>query len=396
MTGSDLMGKGIAELLLALVRSTMLGEKLSDATKVSFSDDSVKTLFEVSKKHDVIHLVAKALVDNGLVGKEHPLFPICQKAQVMAVYRYEQLNFELQSVAGVLEKAKIPFLPLKGSVLRAFYPEPWMRTSCDIDVLIHESDLPKAVALLETECGYTQAAKTTCDIAFAAKSGCHVELHFNLISENFANEAHKLLENVWNYTELKENSEYWHVLSDDMFYFYHIAHMSKHFENGGCGIRPFLDLFILDNLENADKVKRDELLSKADMLKFAEGARLLSRVWFGGEEHNSLTEMMENYLLFGGAFGTMTNKVAVQQQKSGGKKSYALSRIFPSRKFMSVHFKYVEKHPWLMPFAYVHRAFVILFKGNAARSMLELKANSEVLSQKSDSAKEMLDRLGLL
>ena len=37
------------------------------------------------------------------------------------------------------------------------------------------------------------------------------------------------------------------LLADEMFYFYHIAHMVKHFEVGGCGIRPFLDLWIMNH-----------------------------------------------------------------------------------------------------------------------------------------------------
>ncbi len=390
------MSNHIVSVLLSLLRAAFYGRTLTESERSDFAGVDLKSLLGVAKKHDVIHLVAKAIIDNGLITKDSPYYAVCQKAQVMAVYRYEHLNFELQTVAKLFETAEIKFLPLKGSVLRAFYPEPWMRTSCDIDVLVHESDLEKAVELLQKECGYKEVARTTCDIAFEAKSGCHIELHFNLISDEFANGAHNILKNVWDYAEPKDDYKNWLVLSDDMFYFYHIAHMSKHFENGGCGIRPFLDLFILDNLTNVDKEKRDELLIKSNMLKFADGARKLSRVWFGDEQHDTLTELMESYLLYGGAFGTMTNKIAVGQQKTGGKKSYALSRIFPSQKFMSVHFKYVENHAWLLPVAYVHRAFVILFKGNAANSLKELKASSEVSSEKSDSTGQMLSDLGLL
>ena len=42
-----------------------------------------------------------------------------------------------------LEKAQIPFVPLKGSVIRKYYPEAWMRTSSDIDVLVHKEDVEK-------------------------------------------------------------------------------------------------------------------------------------------------------------------------------------------------------------------------------------------------------------
>ena len=54
-------------------------------------------------------------------------------------------------------------------------------------------------------------------------------------------------------------------MTDEMFYFYHIAHMAKHFEEGGCGIRPFIDLWTLDNIKDVDHDKRDELLSRGNL-----------------------------------------------------------------------------------------------------------------------------------
>ena len=383
----------LSDLLIASINWSLFSAPISNKTQRS--DEELKSLINAAQKHDVAHLVAKALCDNGIITKEHPYFAACQKAQVMAVYRYERLNFELQSFGKMFEEAEIEFLPLKGSVLRDYYPEPWMRTSCDIDVLVKPERLDDALTLLKAN-GYEELTRTTHDVEFKAPSGCKVELHFSLIGERYATDTHRLLLNVWDYAEKKDGCNYWYTLSDDMFYLYHVAHMSKHFEDGGCGVRPFVDLFILDNLENVDKSKRDELLKKAEMLKFAEGARALSRVWFGKEEHTDLTLKMETFLIRGGAFGNMDNKIAVGQQMNGGKKRYALSRIFPDRKFMSRDFKYVEKHPWLLPVAYVHRAFVILLKGKATDSIKELKANNSVADEKSNATKQMLDELGLL
>ncbi|MBO4954226.1 MAG: nucleotidyltransferase family protein, partial [Clostridia bacterium] len=35
----------------------------------------------------------------------------------------------------------IDFMPLKGAVIRQYYPEPWMRTSCDIDIHVKKDRL---------------------------------------------------------------------------------------------------------------------------------------------------------------------------------------------------------------------------------------------------------------
>lgn len=64
------------------------------------------------------------------------------------MYRYKTINCELEQIGKTLEKANIPFILLKGSVIRKYYPESWMRTSCDIDILVNELDLNSAIRLL--------------------------------------------------------------------------------------------------------------------------------------------------------------------------------------------------------------------------------------------------------
>ena len=84
----------------------------------------------MSAKHDVIHLLALGLKQNELISKENSEI---EKYILKAVFRYERLRYEYNNLCDALEKAQIPFIPLKGSVIRKYYPEAWMRTSCDID-----------------------------------------------------------------------------------------------------------------------------------------------------------------------------------------------------------------------------------------------------------------------
>lgn len=65
-----------------------------------------------------------------------------------------KINHEYNRICDALESVEISFLPLKGSVLRQYYPEPWMRTSCDIDILVHENDLEKTTEYLVRDLGY--------------------------------------------------------------------------------------------------------------------------------------------------------------------------------------------------------------------------------------------------
>ena len=49
---------------------------------------------------------------------------------------------------------------------------------------------------------------------------------------------------------------------------------------GGCGIRPFIDLLILDNLQEVDNKKRDNLLKQGNLLKFANASPRSARRLF--------------------------------------------------------------------------------------------------------------------
>lgn len=114
-----------------------------DRTQYELSREELEKLYELSKSHDLAHIVGNSLIKNGLVSD--PELKAGFKKQIMtAVYRYEKLQYELTRLKDVLNEAKIPFIPLKGSVIRKFYPEPWLRTSCDIDVLVKEKDIERA------------------------------------------------------------------------------------------------------------------------------------------------------------------------------------------------------------------------------------------------------------
>ena len=357
-----------------------------------YSPEMLPKLMSMSAKHDVAHLLVYGLKQNDLIPKENG---DVEKHIFKAVYRYERLKYEYEGLCEALEKAQIPFLPLKGSVIRKNYPEAWMRTSCDIDILVHEEDSEKAGSILVSEYEYKYEGKGSHDLSFFTPSNVHIELHYDLVEDGLANESSEVLKNVWNISTVREGYSDWYEMPDEMFYFYHIAHMAKHFENGGCGIRPLIDLWILDRIQDADKAKRDEILVQGNLLKFAEVARKLSRVWFENEEHDIISQQVENYILSGGVYGTNENRIMVQQQKKGGRFKYALSKIFIPYDVIKFHYPVLQKHRWLTPFMEVRRWCKLIFCGHAKRSINELKFNQNITSDKAEETKQFLMSIGL-
>ena len=386
------MDQRTIQILFALLRSAISGTELTEEERSIYSPEQLRSLLKIASRHDIEHLLALQLKKNQFISQKDASI---EKSIFTAVYRYERLRQEYENLCNALEKAEIPFLPLKGAVIRKYYPEAWMRTSCDIDILVREEDGEKARTILVNEHGYTDHGKGSHDFSLFSPGNTHVELHYDLVEGSFANEAAKVLKNVWSTATVREGTAFWYEMPDEMFYFYHIAHMAKHFENGGCGIRPLIDLWILDHIQEADKEKRDGLLREGNLLKFADAVRKLSRIWFENEEYDPISKQMENYILNGGVYGNNKNRIMVQQQKKGGKIGYALSKIWIPYDVIKFHYPILQKHKWLMPIMEIRRWCKLVFCGHLKRTTRELKYNSNISTDKVKEMQALLRGIGL-
>ena len=388
------MNKNAFELLLSLLRyrfATEEGEKIQPPV-VDRAD--LPALYALAKHHDLAHLVSDVLGELGVLDGSGELDLKLQKQQLLAVYRYERTNYEYQEICRALSKSEIAFLPLKGSILRDYYPAPWMRTSCDIDILVHEKDLERAVSALEQKLQYSKEQTGFHDVSLRSPSDVHLELHFDLNEREYR--VYKTLTRVWDYTVAQEDDPFFYRMPNELFYFYHIAHMAKHFVFGGCGVKPFLDLLILDRRFLEDRASIDALLQKEGLLDFANACRKLNRVWFYRDTADEADRQMQAFVLHGGVYGTMDNHVVMQQNKKGGKLRYAFSRIFPPLYKLKLQFPILEKHPWLFPFCQIGRWFGLIFKkGRLKSSVRELSMNTSLSKEQIEQTSQMLSRLGL-
>lgn len=384
----------VVRAMMNLIACEVCGKEF-DARAFSLSDEELAWLYKLSKTHDLAHLVGDALIKNGLIHNAE-IKAKFEKQLMLAVYRREQLDYELTRLCEALEKAQIMFMPLKGSVIREYYPEPWMRTSCDIDVLVREGDLERAVSYLSDNLGYRRESQDSHDVSMFTEGGVHVEVHYDLVEDGRVNSVVSVLKNVWDTAVKSDNGSYHYEMPDEMFYFYHIAHMAKHFVGtGGCGIRPFLDIWILNHRISFDREKRGALLSEGGLDVFAKQAELLSEIWFGNAEHTEITRQMEEYILRGGVYGTSENRIAVQQQKRGGKVKYALSKIFIPYDVIKFHYPVLQKHKWLTPVMEVRRWGKLIFCGHLKRSVKELRYNNSISGNEAAQTQAFLKNVGL-
>lgn len=374
----------IVDEIFLLIKNEINNEPLKEDVEYD-----VKRLFIASARHDLAHLIGDALLRNKVItdGKVAELFR--QQADV-AVYRYEQQNSEYQRIRALLNNAGIPFMPLKGLVLRKFYPEPWMRTCCDLDVLIHEEDLEKATELLVKNGFKTDGKKNYHDRHFYSDD-VHLELHHNICENN--KQFDGVLKKVWDYAEKTGDYEYAEV--PEYFVFHHVAHMAYHFLCGGCGIRPFIDLWILKEKKYYDEEKLLALLEEGELVRFYNSVCDLLTVWINGTPREEFMLRMEKYVVKGGIYGTANSSMAAHAAKNKGRKKYLFKIAFPPYKTMCEIYPSLKKCGILLPFYYIYRAFAKTFGKDRKRVKARIVCTMSQSKENVAEISELLENLGL-
>ena len=215
--------------------------EIANAAKGSVADgvsDRLSSLRPLAKHHQLEHFVDYALSCAGDVEATSDFYTSLSITTQQAIAAKE--------ISAVFSREGIDHILLKGTVIRSLYPEGWMRNSCDIDVLVHEEELERARDLA-LQLGYQQVGiKSDHDIALY-RDFLHIELHYRLIEDFRMASVAAVLDNIWDYAYASEENKHSFLLPDHVSYLYHIAHAAKHFGDGGCGIRPVLDTWILNN-----------------------------------------------------------------------------------------------------------------------------------------------------
>ena len=512
-----------------------------------------------------------------------------EKAELTAAWRVRNIENEQGRVRKCLEEAEIPFILLKGAVVRDFYPEAWMRTSSDIDVLVPRDELSHAICAIEDGLGYQVKTVEPHDASLFAKSGVHLDMHTLFEGDR---EDCKLLDEAWvmcagaqiqnlcanaqmqnaecktdvpkaqmqnaecemqNYgavgvgglvaTSVTSGSEcppdihsipsvslrystthivgrglapaaplpkgepcpltaiaelsqgasqikpltsgevapkvteresqgaiheshdgvakaqggsYERFLTPEHFYFYHVAHMAAHMRNGGCGIRPFIDLYLIRRNMPCERAVLDGMLSEYGLARFEAASVALAERWMcadtlsrkckmqnakckmqnlcaiaqmqnaeckmqnlcanaqmqnaeckmqnlcanaqtqnGGLSEEQLSAF-EEYVLTGGVYGSGEQYVAAKQRGGKqGKAKYVLGRIFMPYEQLKLRHPRLDGHRWLTPVFEVYRWCSLVVPSRLRRSGKELSSAMRVDNAKVTSVEELLNSLEL-
>ena len=347
-------------------------------------EETLKSVYSLSKKHDITHIIST------------PLEKYCQgqlksefvKQKMLAVYRREQLDFEESRISKILEENGIDFILLKGSVIKNYYPEKWMRTSSDIDILIPPDGAEKALKLLTENYGYKYEGKSLHDYQLYSENGVHVELHYGLSGNK--KQVDKVLERIWEYSSPTEDNCRRHTVTPEFLIFHTVAHALYHFIDGGCGIKPLIDLWVLENNLDYDKETLRELIKEGGCESFYNSFQGLMKAWFDEGKYTPVTEKMEEYILSGGVYGNREQLGSSEAYRKGGRAKYLINRIFKSREVLEVQYTVLKEKPYLLPYFQIKRWFNLFSAEKRKNVAAELSG-----SMKSNGISEMMKELGI-
>lgn len=309
--------------------------------------------YEVAKKHSLSALYFSILKSAQGVSEE--LLKKAKTQYLVYVSQQIQQDYYADELFQRLREEKIPFAPMKGRFLRALYPEPTLRTSCDVDVFYDKKDKTAVSAILQ-ELGFAYDGDWK-------KGDVTVEMHDELfVVDEIGYEYYK---NVWDRLSTDDGVEYRFL--DEDFYVYFLAHSAKHFGHAGFGIRTVLDVYFYRAKKTGlDSEYVDCELEKLGLKTFREKIEKLANAWFGDGQADEETEKIGEYVIRCGVFGTSENRALM---KGAGKDAnvkntkarYFFKTLFPPYKAMAAKYPFLKKFPIALPFMWVYKWFEVLF-----------------------------------
>lgn len=303
----------------------------------------------------------------------HPYVNFLKKRYIGTTIASINQENEYQNLIKLFEENNIDYVPLKGTIMKHYYPKIEMRLMGDIDVLI-PYDKRKIVHNLLLKNNYSdendEGLSSHHELFTHDKYGIF-EIHFNLLDEQ-CNARDYLNETVWNETHN-------HRFNNEFNIVYQLAHYANHFTHGGASIKSMLDIGLLLLNEDIDYEKLKILLIKTNYYNFYNNTLQIFNVLFKQnvklfERKLTESEMIEiiDYIFKCGDFGlgeeNNYNEVRIVNDLSKKKKitffsklSYIISQIcIPYKQFKDLS-KVVKYCPILLPFGWIVRLFKYTF-----------------------------------
>ena len=351
-----------AENVVYLAACMVKGEK-PDAERVRQMD--LEQLYSTASRHLLTGIVGYALEAAGVHDRAFT------QAKSKAVRKVVLFDTERTAILAELEKAGIWHMPLKGSVLKDFYPQIGMRQMADHDILIDPSRVDDVKCIMESLGYSTKRFGKGVHDNYIKKPVWNFEMHWALFRATQVERLEAYYRDVKARLIKDEENDYGYHFSPDDFYIYMIAHEYKHYSFGGTGLRSLLDTYVYLIKQPLDMGYVAEETEKLGIREFEENNRSLALHLFNGEELTEADREMLDYILSSGTYGHIVHKVENKMRRKGWSKvRYALHRFIvpvsrknPDYMIYAGAYPFFYRHRILLPLLPFYRTFRAIRNG---------------------------------
>lgn len=335
--------------MIELVRCAVNGEKPG---KALIDRLELPELFQVCQAHILTACCAYALEDAGIRDAAFT------EAKEKAIRKNIIMDAERAKILKRLEQEQIWHMPLKGAVMKDWYPRLGMRQMSDNDILC-DPDARTRIRTVMEELGFTCASfESGNDDAYHKPPVSNFEMHNELFTPVHADHLHAYYQNVKaRLCKDPDNAAGFHFRDED-FYIYVLAHEYKHYCLGGTGVRSLLDTYIMlrrfgDRLD-WDYIEQE--LEKLGMTAYARKNRTLAEKVFSGGALTPAEAQELDYYITSGVYGSVAHDVENRIRNAGHSRlKYLFRRLFPSMRQIKLYDPFFYRHKWLIPVLWIWR-----------------------------------------
>ena len=324
-------------------------------------------VYGMAKKHSVTALIYEALREKVKAEAPSELYSDWARDASIAGARHLAQRAEFEILSNVFSENEIPFLPLKGFLVKEFYKNPALREMTDIDMFVGTENLGKIEKILK-ERGYLSDLSLEVHDCFKKPPFIEIELHkiLHLDIKDYAMSD----------TLAKTENQYHRLMTDEDFLIFLLHHAKKHDETGGAGIRTVFDFYLIFSSGKFDEEALIPRIKSENLFDFYEKLKRLIDLWFFGKKADAELLDFEIYTVTGGTYGNLENAYLRKARKKG-RAALITERLFPPYKVMSNRYPVLKKCPFLLPIFYPVRIITSLFDGSAKKNAKAVRGASK-------------------
>ena len=321
------------------------------AQRERLADVDLDAVYAFASEHMLAAAVGIALEDAGC---STPKF---RQAVAMAKRKTVVLDSERAAVCGQLNEAGIWHLPLKGAVLKDWYPKFGMRESTDVDILFDPARAADVRAILTARGYEVKSYGQGHHDVYYKKPLTNLQMHVALFGPGYSDRLNAFFGNVRERLVPQEGCTL--AFTPEDFYLYVTAHAWDHYEKAGTGLRSVLDTWVMLRHLTLDWDAVFAACDRLGMRDFEEANRSLALHLFDGDALTAADREMLAYILGSGVHGTLSN--AVENRVAGygggvkGKANYLLRRLFLPMEEVRILYPRFYKNKILLPFLPFYR-----------------------------------------